>query len=97
MDTERDSDIEEIEAAEAARWAEVAPFMADFYTERELRLMLNCIEYRDCDPAGLPGHNLMILVAKLAAGSVGLTTERVYELMEMKKDSDREEGSDRQK
>lgn len=75
--------IEEIEAVEVAKWAEAAPYVADFFTERELRLMLNCIEYRDGDPGGLPGHNLMILVAKLL-GSLGWTTEKVYELMDMK-------------
>jgi len=35
------------------------------FTERELRLMLNCIVYAEMDPAGLPGHNLMIILAKL--------------------------------
>ena len=35
-------------------------------TERELRLIANCREYTNGDPAGLPGHNLMIIVAKLA-------------------------------
>lgn len=84
MDPLRTTDVEEIEAAEAALWAEVAPFAADYYTERELRLMINCIEYRDGDPAGLPGHNLMMLVAKLLIGSLGWTTERIYVLMEMK-------------
>ena len=35
-------------------------------TERELRLIANCREYANGDPAGLPGHNLMMIVAKLA-------------------------------
>ena len=35
-------------------------------TEREFNLIGNCIMYASSDPAGLPGHNLMILVAKLA-------------------------------
>ncbi len=83
MDPLESDRIEEIEAAEAARWAEAAPYVADFYTARELRLMLNCTEYRVGDPGGLPGHNLMILVAKLL-GSLGWTTEKIHELMDMK-------------
>ena len=35
-------------------------------TEREMRLVDNCMRYADADPAGLPGHNLMIIIAKLA-------------------------------
>jgi hypothetical protein len=38
------------------------------FTERENRLIKNCIAYAKNDPAGLPGHNLMIIVAKLAVG-----------------------------
>ena len=71
------------EAAIAAAWAERAPYVADYYTRRELRLMLNCIAYRDGDPAGVPGHNLMILVAKLA-GDNDLTEDRLYELLDAK-------------
>jgi hypothetical protein len=40
--------------------------MGQTFTKREQRLVDNCIEYEEGDPAGLPGHNLMILVAKLA-------------------------------
>lgn len=36
------------------------------FTERELRLIANCEAYTKGDPAGLPGHNLMIVVAKLS-------------------------------
>lgn len=39
-------------------------WMKDF-DERELRLMTNCKEYADSDPAGLPGHKLMLIVAQL--------------------------------
>ena len=35
------------------------------FTPRELRLITNCIQYAAGDPAGLPGHNLMIIVDKL--------------------------------
>lgn len=34
--------------------------------EREQRLINNCLQYADGDPAGLPGHDLMIVIAKLA-------------------------------
>lgn len=37
------------------------------FDERELRLILNCVNYANGDPAGLPGHNLMVIVAKLCA------------------------------
>ena len=36
------------------------------FDERERRLICNCIAYEQSDPAGLPGHNLMIIVAKMA-------------------------------
>jgi len=35
------------------------------FDEREIRLIRNCIEYAHNDPAGLPGHNIMIIVSKL--------------------------------
>lgn len=35
------------------------------FDDRELRLILNCLTYAENDPAGLPGHGLMLLVAKL--------------------------------
>lgn len=34
------------------------------YSQRELRLILNCMNYATSDPAGLPGHNLMLIVDK---------------------------------
>lgn len=41
-------------------------------SERELRLLANAIIYSENDPAGLPGHNLLVLLAKLAE-KVGVT------------------------
>jgi len=35
------------------------------FTRRELDLINNCLNYVENDPTGLPGHNLMIIVAKL--------------------------------
>lgn len=36
------------------------------FSERDVRLIENCITYYENDPAGLPGHALIIIVAKLA-------------------------------
>lgn len=36
-------------------------------SEREQRLVANCIAYAANDPAGLPGHNLTVVVAKMSA------------------------------
>ena len=37
----------------------------DYLDEREKRLINNCITYAADDPAGLPGHNLMVIIAKI--------------------------------
>lgn len=36
------------------------------FDERSRRMINNCIFYADNDPAGLPGHQLMLIVAKMA-------------------------------
>lgn len=56
--------------------------MDDELTEREARLIKNCLDYASGDPAGLPGHNLMILVAKLARRKVQLeaVAARAYDV-----------------
>lgn len=36
------------------------------FTEREMALIENCKVYMDNNPSGMPGHNLAIIVAKLA-------------------------------
>ncbi len=41
--------------------------MAAIFTERDLRLIENCKVYAGADPAGLPGHNLMLIVSRLEA------------------------------
>lgn len=38
---------------------------SEFFTKQELRLIRGCRRYADGDPCGLPGHNLMMLVATL--------------------------------
>lgn len=37
------------------------------FTEREQALIANCETYAKDNPAGLPGHNLMVIIAKMAA------------------------------
>lgn len=44
----------------------VIGFSLPKFTQRELRLIDNCIQYARGAPAGLPGHNLMLIVANLA-------------------------------
>jgi len=34
------------------------------FDEREEKLINNCITYAKNNPAGLPGHNLMLIIAK---------------------------------
>lgn len=36
------------------------------FSEREERLIKNAIRYAREDPAGLPGHNLMVIIEKMA-------------------------------
>lgn len=40
-------------------------YISGFFSKRELRLIRNCCDYAYDDPAGLPGHNLMMLVSKI--------------------------------
>lgn len=48
------------------------------FSDRELCLLDNCKQYSENDPAGLPGHNLMILVAKLQQVIKELKSQKVY-------------------
>lgn len=41
------------------------------FTAREINLIDNCKAYAANDPAGLPGHNLMIIIAKLCDLLIG--------------------------
>lgn len=47
------------------------------FTERELQLINNCLTYALASPAGLPGHNLMLIIAKCAAIMSGNPVEVV--------------------
>lgn len=42
------------------------PQSVDYFNDRELRLIKNCVNHVNDDPAGLPGHNLMVIIAKFA-------------------------------
>lgn len=43
----------------------VAPDWTTHFDDRERRLINNCVDYATSDPAGLPGHNILIIVAKM--------------------------------
>lgn len=92
MEPMSDERAAELAVMDEEQWAERAPYIADFFTARELRLARNCVEYRDGDPAGLPGHNLMILVAKLATNDGWTQGDRLGELIEMAERNEAEQA-----
>lgn len=47
--------------------ASIEPKWHDGFDERQLRLIENCLNYALNDPAGLPGHQLMLIIAKLVS------------------------------
>jgi hypothetical protein len=47
------------------------------FEEREIRLIENCRTYAENDPAGLPSHNLMIIIAKLSSLLIGGELEEI--------------------
>jgi len=95
MEPMSDERVAELVQMDREQWAELAPFIADFFTARELRLVANCVEYLDGDPAGLPGHNLMLLVAKLAQHCSMTEGDRLDELIEMAGQREAKEAEDR--
>jgi hypothetical protein len=38
--------------------------LTPLFDEREEKLIKNCVTYAENNPAGLPGHNLMLIIAK---------------------------------
>ena len=68
-DAERTAEV--TEQAEAFK-----EYLNDKFTERELRMILNCLHYADDDPAGLPGHNLILIITKLASDA-GIDEEAI--------------------
>lgn len=93
MEPMSDERREELEQMDREQWAARAPYIADLFTERELRLVRNCVEYQDGDPAGLPGHNLMLLVAKLATNDGWTQGERLDDLIELAEWNEAEKAS----
>lgn len=49
-----------------------APKWHDEFDKRQLRLIKNCQSYVLNDPAGLPGHQLMLIVTKLVSKLIGV-------------------------
>ena len=45
-----------------------SPTWRDRFTERELRVIANARNYAENDRAGLPGHNLLLIIAERGAG-----------------------------
>lgn len=44
----------------------VEPEWKEHFDERQQRLIANCVTYAKNDPAGLPAHNVMVIVAMMA-------------------------------
>jgi len=64
MTPEEEGKVKQIEADKYAIIA-LADAIREDFDQQEIRLMRNCITYEENDPAGLPGHKLILLVAKL--------------------------------
>lgn len=41
-------------------------YWTDRFNDRQLGLIRNCQQYANGEPAGLPGHRLMLIIAKMA-------------------------------
>lgn len=82
-------DAEEREREYLLSLQEQKESIVDFFTKRELRLISNCREYAFDDPAGLPGHNLMMLVDKLVRyhGGALRDPDMLDEMIELASDS----------
>lgn len=57
------------------------------FTERELKLIENCKQYALGSPAGLPGHNLMIIIHKLSVLLAKLVKEKELDSQQPNKTS----------
>lgn len=60
-----DEEIAKIESEIGTDIGDMKEYIKAYFTQRELRLLRNCQEYANDDPAGLPGHNLIMLIDKL--------------------------------
>ena len=52
---------------ELAKAQKIALGWRGIFDERQRRLIKNCCAYADNDPAGLPGHQLMLIIAEMAS------------------------------
>lgn len=54
------------------------------FSDRDKRLISNCIAYAHGDPAGVPGHNLMLIIAKMASvlEQQGIEVQRLEEQLD---------------
>ena len=63
-----------------------SPTWRDRFTQRELALIKNCRTYAENDPAGLPNHDLLMLVARLSEALDTLplheVSPKLFELMQ---------------
>ena len=66
--------LADLATADADIRREYDTWIAMNFTERDLKLIRNCYQYAD-DPGGLPGHQLMMLVAALA-NIAGITVDQ---------------------
>lgn len=57
----------------------IMPDWTSHFDDRERRLINNCVDYSLNDPAGLPGHNIMIIVAKMVRLLNQLTADNAAE------------------
>lgn len=61
-----EAELEQVKTALARAEAREALRPLLNFDERERRLIRNCRDYAHNDPAGLPGHNLMLIINKMA-------------------------------
>ena len=45
MEPMSDEQVADLERMDREQWTKRAPYIADFFTARELRLVANCVEY----------------------------------------------------
>jgi hypothetical protein len=41
-------------------------WQVQYFNEQQLRLIRNCRRYASAEPAGMPGHNLALIIDRLA-------------------------------
>jgi len=61
----REAILEKASKTAQANISPVTELLAEKFDDRQLRLIDNCQVYAKGNPAGLPGHNLMIIISEL--------------------------------